>query len=168
MKRLGCEAIHSSYSTEVNNKWSYTYTTIQHITPRCLIMHFSHKIPIALNVFSRYLLSVFTKDVTIEMCIPCSLSVFTRDVTTETCIPCLLSVFTIDVTTDMYIPCSRFANQNFNSRITLMFGCVDNFFCNLLNIYVPCQFRIPVSICISSWCIANCIRALDNTVSKLF
>jgi len=81
---------------------------------------------------SRYPLSVFTKDVTSEMCIPCSLSVFTTDVTTETCIPYLLSVFTIDVTTDMYIPCSRFANQNFNSRITLMFGYADKFFVQLV------------------------------------
>ena len=62
------------------------------------------------------------------MSIPCSLSVFTTDVTTEMCIPFLLSVFTIDVTTDMYIPCSRFANQNFNSRITLIFGYVDKIF----------------------------------------
>jgi hypothetical protein len=62
------------------------------------------------------------------MCIPCSLTVFTTDVTIETCITCLLSAFTIDVTTDMYIPFSRFANQNFNTRITLMFGYVDKFF----------------------------------------
>jgi hypothetical protein len=48
------------------------------------------------------------------------------------CILCLLSVFAIDVTTDMYIPCSRFANQNFNSRITLMFGYVDKFFVQLV------------------------------------
>jgi len=52
MKRPGCEAIHSSYSTKVKNKWSYTFTTKQHITARCLIKHFLHKIPIALNVFS--------------------------------------------------------------------------------------------------------------------
>jgi len=77
---------------------------------------------------SLYPLSVFIKDVPIEMSIPCSLSVFTTDVTTEMCIPCLLTVFTIDVTTDMYIPCSLFANQNFNSRITLIFGYVDKIF----------------------------------------
>jgi hypothetical protein len=50
------------------------------------------------------------------------------DVTTEKCIPCLLNVFTIDVTTDMYIPCFLFANQNFNTRTTLMFGYVNKFF----------------------------------------
>ena len=66
------------------------------------------------------------------MCILCLLSVFAIDVTTDMYILCLLSVFAIDVTTDMYIPCSRFANQNFNSRITLMFGYVDKFFVQLV------------------------------------
>jgi hypothetical protein len=42
-------------------------------------------------------------------------------------------------------------NDNFNNRERFLRSTMlSSFSCNLLNIYVPCQFRIPASICISS------------------
>lgn len=128
MELPDCEAIHSSYSSKVKNKWSYTYTTTQHITARCLIKHFFHTIPVTLNVFSVLIICIHKRCQYWNVYSLFIICIHT-DVTTEMCIPCLLSVFTIDVTTDMHIPCFRFANQNFNTRITLM---LTNFFVQLV------------------------------------
>lgn len=82
------------------------------------------------------------------------------------CVP--LYAFTTDIIIVPYIPRFRVRTKILTAEKFLCSTMLSSFSCNLLNIYAPCQFRIPASICISSWCIANCIRARITELVNYF
>jgi hypothetical protein len=82
------------------------------------------------------------------------------------CVPCY--TFTTDIITPSWISWFRVRMKILTAERFLCSTMLSSFSCNLLNIYVPCQFRVPASICISSWCIVNCISARITQLVNYF